>query len=85
MRADGTSFSIGHQRRRDGSGRHQPNQHRRRGGGVTASFATTGNGIVLTDSPEAGTMTVSAANFSDAAKDLGLSSRPLATSSPATT
>jgi len=43
------------------------------GGGVTASFATTGNGIVLTDTAGGGgTMSVVAANFSDAAKDLGL-------------
>jgi flagellar hook-associated protein 3 FlgL len=43
------------------------------GGGVTASFATTGNGIVLTDTAGGGgTMSVAAANFSDAAKDLGL-------------
>ncbi len=43
------------------------------GGGVTAGFATTGNGIVLTDTAGgAGTMTVAAANYSEAAKDLGL-------------
>jgi flagellin-like hook-associated protein FlgL len=43
------------------------------GGGVTASFATTGNGIVLNDTAGGGgTMSVAAANFSDAAKDLGL-------------
>jgi flagellar hook-associated protein 3 FlgL len=43
------------------------------GGGVTASFATTGNGIVLTDTAAGpGTMTVAAANFSEAAHDLGL-------------
>ena len=43
------------------------------GGGVTASFATTGNGIVLTDTAGGGgTMSIAPANFSDAAKDLGL-------------
>ncbi|MDQ3439467.1 MAG: hypothetical protein M3478_03860 [Planctomycetota bacterium] len=43
------------------------------GGGVTASFAATGNGIVLTDTAAgAGTMSVAPANFSDAAKDLGI-------------
>jgi flagellin-like hook-associated protein FlgL len=43
------------------------------GGGVTASFAGTGNGIVLNDTAGgAGTMTVAAANFSNAAKDLGI-------------
>ncbi|MBC7783352.1 MAG: flagellar hook-associated protein FlgL [Burkholderiales bacterium] len=43
------------------------------GAGVTASFAATGNGIVLTDaSAGAGTMTVIASNFSQSAADLGL-------------
>jgi flagellar hook-associated protein 3 FlgL len=43
------------------------------GGGVTASFATTGNGIVLNDtSGGAGTLTVTPQNFSTAASDLGL-------------
>ncbi|HEV2293621.1 MAG TPA: flagellin hook IN motif-containing protein [Tepidisphaeraceae bacterium] len=43
------------------------------GGGVTASFSTTGNGIVLTDtSGGAGTLVVAPANYSEAAKDLGL-------------
>jgi flagellar hook-associated protein 3 FlgL len=42
------------------------------GGGVTASFATTGNGIVLTDaSVGAGPMTVTPILGSDAAADLG--------------
>jgi flagellar hook-associated protein 3 FlgL len=41
--------------------------------GVTASFATSGNGIVLTDTASgAGTLTLSALNFSNAAADLGL-------------
>src|SRR5205823_5570411 len=43
------------------------------GGGVTASFATTGNGIVLTDTTGgAGTLAAISINFSSAAKDLGL-------------
>lgn len=43
------------------------------GGGVTASFATVGNGIVLTDSTGgAGTLDLAAANFSIAIEDLGL-------------
>ncbi|MCY2954170.1 MAG: flagellar hook-associated protein FlgL [Planctomycetota bacterium] len=43
------------------------------GGGVAASFATTGNGIVLTDSTgAAGTLAVAPVNFSMAADDLGL-------------
>src|SRR6266850_1722363 len=42
------------------------------GGGVTASFATTGNGIVLTDSTVGGSLTVSALNASPAAADLGI-------------
>jgi flagellar hook-associated protein 3 FlgL len=43
------------------------------GGGVTASFATTGNGIVLTDTAGgAGTMSIAPQNFSTAVKDLGL-------------
>ncbi len=43
------------------------------GGGVTASFATTGNGIVLTDtSVGGGTLTVGNINGSTAADDLGL-------------
>ena len=45
------------------------------GGGVTASFATTGNGIVLTDTAGgAGTMSIISENFSTAVKDLGLDS-----------
>ncbi|MBC8108037.1 MAG: hypothetical protein H7Z14_15725 [Anaerolineae bacterium] len=41
--------------------------------GVTASFATTGNGIVLTDTAAgAFTLAVSALNFSEAANDLGI-------------
>jgi flagellar hook-associated protein 3 FlgL len=40
---------------------------------VVASFATTGNGIVLTDSGGgSGTLTVTPLNFSEAAKDLGI-------------
>jgi len=47
------------------------------GGGVTASFATTGNGIVLTDTTGGpGTLTVGSLNFSSAAKDLGLDATP---------
>ena len=43
------------------------------GGGVTASFATTGNGIVLTDTTTGpAQLAVSSLNFSTAAKDLGL-------------
>ena len=43
------------------------------GGGVTASFSTTGNGIILTDSTAgAGTLAVTPVNFSLAADDLGL-------------
>ncbi|HYE19116.1 MAG TPA: flagellin hook IN motif-containing protein [Tepidisphaeraceae bacterium] len=43
------------------------------GGGLTASFATTGNGIVLTDSTGgAGQLTVGSLNFSTVVKDLGL-------------
>ena len=44
------------------------------GVGVTASFAATGNGIVLTDSAGgSGTLTVTPQNFSTAAADLGIS------------
>jgi flagellin-like hook-associated protein FlgL len=43
------------------------------GGGVTASFSTTGNGIVLTDTTAGtGTLTVTPLNYSLAADDLGL-------------
>jgi flagellin-like hook-associated protein FlgL len=43
------------------------------GVGVTASFATTGNGIVLTDTAGgSGTLTVTPQNFSTAAADLGI-------------
>jgi flagellar hook-associated protein 3 FlgL len=42
------------------------------GGGVTASFATTGNGIVLTDSTVGGSLTVRSLNASPAAADLGI-------------
>jgi flagellar hook-associated protein 3 FlgL len=44
------------------------------GGGITASFATTGNGIVLTDSTGATTsnLSVTALNASMAAQDLGI-------------
>jgi flagellar hook-associated protein 3 FlgL len=48
------------------------------GGGVTASFATTGNGIVLTDTTVGpGTLAVGSLNFSSAAKDLGLDAAPV--------
>lgn len=41
--------------------------------GVTASFATAGNGIVLTDTAGgAGTLALTAINFSNAAQDLGI-------------
>ena len=43
------------------------------GGGVTASFASTGNGIVLTDSTVGGSLTVGSLNASPAAGDLGIS------------
>jgi flagellar hook-associated protein 3 FlgL len=47
------------------------------GGKVTASFATTGNGIVLTDNTAGGaTLKVTPLNFSSAAKDLGLLASP---------
>lgn len=43
------------------------------GGGVTASFAATGNGIVLTDTAGGGgTLLIAPANFSEAARDLGI-------------
>lgn len=43
------------------------------GGGVAASFSTTGNGIVLNDSTAgAGQLSVISINFSTAARDLGL-------------
>ncbi len=43
------------------------------GAGVTASFATTGNGIVITNTAAGtGTLTVTAQNFSQAATDLGI-------------
>jgi flagellin-like hook-associated protein FlgL len=43
------------------------------GAGVTASFATSGNGIVLTDTAGgAGTLALTPLNFSNAAADLGL-------------
>jgi len=55
------------------------------GGGVTASFSTTGNGIVLTDATGgSGKLSVSALNNSTAAADLGLES-PLVTVSNAIT
>lgn len=47
------------------------------GAGVTASFATTGNGIVLTDTAGgSGTLALQAQNFSNAAIDLGLTTNP---------
>jgi flagellar hook-associated protein 3 FlgL len=42
------------------------------GGGVTASFATTGNGIILTDSTVGGSLTVGSLSASPAAADLGI-------------
>jgi len=49
------------------------------GAGLTASLATTGNGIVLTDTAGGpGAPAVSALNFSDAAADLGLTASPAA-------
>jgi flagellar hook-associated protein 3 FlgL len=43
------------------------------GGGVTASFATSGNGIILNDATAGpGQLTATSINFSTAAKDLGL-------------
>ena len=49
------------------------------GVGMTASLASTGNGIVLTDTAGgAGTPSVAAINFSDAAEDLGLLAAPAA-------
>lgn len=43
------------------------------GGGVAAGFATTGNGIVIADTAGgAGTMSIVAQNFSQAATDLGI-------------
>lgn len=48
---------------------------------ITASFATTGNGIVLTDSAGGGsTMNVTSLNFSTTAKDLGLLDTPAVSS-----
>jgi flagellin-like hook-associated protein FlgL len=47
------------------------------GAGVTASFANTGNGIVLNDSTGGtGALAVGSINFSTAAKDLGLDGAP---------
>ncbi len=47
------------------------------GAGVAASFAATGNGIVLTDTAGgAGTIAVASQNFSQAAADLGLDEQP---------
>jgi flagellin-like hook-associated protein FlgL len=47
------------------------------GGGVTASFVTTGNGIVLNDATGGGgTLKVESINFSTAAADLGLDGAP---------
>jgi len=42
------------------------------GAGVTATFATTGNGIILTDSTVGGSLTVGSLNASPAADDLGI-------------
>jgi flagellar hook-associated protein 3 FlgL len=48
------------------------------GAGVTASFATNGNGIILTDTAGgAGTLKASADNFSNALTDLGLTAQPV--------
>jgi flagellin-like hook-associated protein FlgL len=47
------------------------------GAGLTASLATSGNGIVLTDTAGgAGALAISALNFSNAAADLGLTASP---------
>jgi flagellin-like hook-associated protein FlgL len=49
------------------------------GAGVTASFATTGNGIILTDTAAgAGNLKANADNFSNALLDLGLTAQPVA-------
>jgi len=49
------------------------------GAGVTASFGTTGNGIVLTDTTGGpGTLSVTAENFSNALIDLGLTTSEVA-------
>jgi flagellar hook-associated protein 3 FlgL len=49
------------------------------GAGVTASLATAGNGIVLTDTAGGGgTLAVTPLNFSEAAQDLGLTAAPAA-------
>lgn len=48
------------------------------GAGMVASFASTGNGIVLTDTAGGpGTMSLMALNFSSAAADLGLTNPPV--------
>jgi flagellar hook-associated protein 3 FlgL len=47
------------------------------GGKFTASFATTGNGIVITDNTAGGsTLAITPLNFSTAATDLGLMANP---------
>jgi len=73
VRADGTSFDV------DITGTTSVQDVIDRinsadaGGGTTASFSTTSNGLVLTDTTGgAGTMAVTSQNFSTAAADLGL-------------
>ncbi len=73
VRADGTSFDV------DISGTTSVQDVIDRinsadaGGGTTASFSTTSNGLVMTDTTGgAGTMAVTSQNFSTAASDLGL-------------
>ena len=72
-RSDGTSFTVsigGAQTVQDVINRINAAAG---GAGVTASFATTGNGIVLSDTAGGGgTLTVTPQNFSTAAADLGL-------------
>ncbi len=48
------------------------------GGGITASFATNGNGLILTDATSgAGALSVANANGSNVVKELGLDSAPI--------
>jgi len=72
-RSDGTSFGVsltGAQKIQDVISRINTAAG---GVGVTASFATTGNGLVLTDTAGGGgTLTVAPQNFSTAAADLGI-------------
>ena len=55
------------------------------GNGTTASFSSTGNGIVITDTAAgSGPLALSPANFSNAAADLGLLAAPVGTTLTAT-